>query len=282
MIFRLSTPALIGFFLAAWSPALLAQDQPPADLPAPPEGHVLDLADVLDATTEARIERVLAETGEKTGVEVDVVTLGNQAGHGGLSEGLEDYATRLFADWLAAEAADAKGILILVTTDPPDARIALGGDYPAVYDERAARVLGAFVLPAFREGRIADGIEAGIVSARDQLVAPFVANAEVTASEGFPAPVPALPSTLPYILLAAGIFLAVMIGIRRRARTRRTCPNCGELALKRTYEVIEAPDGSSRGSGIEHQHCRSCGYTDREVHVLSMGMLGTYRRHPVK
>jgi TPM domain len=176
MMLRLSVLAVIGLTLPFWSAFAVAQD-----LPAPPEGHVLDLAEVLDATAEARLERVLAESKEKTGVDMDVVTLTDTAGNGGGSEDLEAYAGRLFATW-KAEASDAsKGILIVVSTDPADARIALGTDYAPVYNDRAARVLGTSVLPAFREGRIPAGIEAGVLSARDQLVVPFLAGAPITA-----------------------------------------------------------------------------------------------------
>jgi uncharacterized protein len=275
MTFRPPVLALVGLSLAFWSAAALAQD-----LPAEPEGHVLDLAGVLDATAEARVERVLAETLEATGVEMEVVTLTDLASQGSGGD-LEAYASRLFAAWNGETGAAGNGILLVVTTDPADARIAIGTGYDQVYNARAARVLGVSVLPAFREGRIPDGIEAGVIMARDQLVVPFLAGAPVTASEGFPAPVPELPSTLPYIVVAAAILgLAAYLWLRR-VRILKTCPRCGELTLTRTFEVIEPPTRSSQGSGIEHHLCKSCGFTDREMFILKGGM-GGYRKTRVK
>lgn len=248
------------------------------ELPTAPDGHVLDLAGVLDATTEARIERLLADTEASTGVEMEVVTMTDVARHGGAGERLEAYAARLRQAWAIGSPETNDGILILVTTEPAEARIALGSGYAPVYDKRAARVLGTAVLPAFRDGRIPDGIEAGVISARDQLIAPFVAGAPVTATEGFDAAVPELPSFLPYILLAGAILAVVAYLALRKARMQKTCPSCGDLTLNRTFEVIEAPSGGSEGSGIEHRLCRSCGHTDRQFYLLKPGMGGGYRR----
>jgi uncharacterized protein len=273
MMLRLPQMAVIGLSLTCLSPVARAQD-----LPAAPEGHVLDLAGVLDATAEARLERVLAETEERTGVDMEVVTLTDMASQGGGSERLETYAARLFAAWNSEPDEAASGLLLVVSTDPADARIALGSDYPPVYNDRAARVLGVSVLPAFREGRVPAGIEAGVLSARDQLIVPFLAGAPITASEGFPAPVPKLPPALPYVLIAAGILGTLGFFSFRRAQAKKTCPNCGEQTLTRTFEVIEAPVRSSPGSGIEHRLCKACGYTDREVLDLSKGMFGLTRR----
>ena len=61
MMLRL--PALAIPCLLLFNLSVLAQD-----LPGPTDGHVLDLADVLDATAEARIERLLGETEQSTGV----------------------------------------------------------------------------------------------------------------------------------------------------------------------------------------------------------------------
>jgi uncharacterized protein len=248
------------------------------DLPAPSDSHVLDLAEVLDATAEARIDRILAETEDNTGVVMEVVTLTDIASHGGAGERMEDYAGRLLQSWGIGSPDRNDGILILVTTDPADARIALGSGYAPVYDERAARVLGTAVLPAFRGGRIPEGIEAGVILARDQLVAPFLAGDPVSATGGFETAAPEMPSFLPYILLAAAVLGMVVYLAFRKARMQKTCPSCGDLTLNRTFEVIEPPSSGSEGSAIEHRLCRSCGHTDRQFYLLKPGMLGGYRR----
>lgn len=272
MMLRLPSLAVLWLLLSG----LTATAQ---DLPAPADGHVLDLAEVLDATAEARIERLLADSEESTGVEMKVVTMTSIASHGGAGERLDVYAARLLDAWEIGSPDTNDGILILVTTEPPaDARIALGSGYASVYDERAARVLGSAVLPAFREDRIPDGIEAGVISARDKLIVPFLAGAPVTATEGFDTVAPTLPSYALWSLLAVAVLGTVAYLALGKARQRKTCPNCGDLTLTRTFEVIEPPTAQSEGSGIEHRLCKSCGYTDRQVYLLKPGLVGGYRR----
>ena len=271
MTLRPPSLAALGLCLVIW-PAV-AQD-----LPAPIEGHVLDLAKVLDATDEARIERMLAETEESTGVKMAVVTMADISGYGGAGERLDAYANRLLDTWEIGAPDKDDGILIVVTTEPADARFALGSGYAPVYDERAARVLGASVLPAFRNGSIPAGIEAGVMSARDRLIVPYLAGAPVTASEGFETAAPRLPQSMAYIVLAVSVLGLLVYRSLRAARLQKTCPSCGELTLTRTFEVIEPPARRSDGSGIEHRVCSSCGHTGRQVYVLRNRLLGGYRR----
>jgi uncharacterized membrane protein YgcG len=277
MMLRRSALALLALVALVFSQTLEAQDLPEAT-----EAHVLDLAGALDATEAARIERLLAETEASTGVVMEVVTLADAAAHGGAGERLEDYAARLLQAWTAGEEARQDGVLILVETASAEARIAMGGAYPAVYDERAARVLSSALLPPLREGRVGAAVEAGVISARDRLVTPFLAGATVTASDGFEALAPPVPSWLPYILSAAAVLGAVGYLWRRAALARRTCPSCGATTLNRTREMIDPPARSQPGSGIEHRLCDNCGFTDRRFHVLTPGILGGPRWTPRK
>lgn len=275
MMLRL--PALAVSGLCLFTAAAGAQG-----LPAATEGHVLDLAEVLDATAEARIERILTETEATTGVVMEVVTMADIAQNGGAGERLDAYAARLLEDWKVGQPDRNDGILVLVTTEPAEARIALGSAYAPVYDERAARVLAASVLPAFRAGDLPAGIEAGVVSARDRLVVPFLAGAPVTASEGFETEAPGLPASLLYALAAVALVVFLAYRSLRAARLQKTCPRCGELTLTRTFEVIEPPSRGTEGSGIEHRLCKTCGHTDRQVYDLTAGMMGGVRRRPTR
>jgi uncharacterized protein len=268
MNLRLSRVVLLCLALAGWSPAF-AQD-----LPDPTESGVLDLAEVLDATEEARIDRLLGETLDSTGVTIEVVTMTDIATHGGAGERLDAYATRLFNDWGIGSAESNDGILILVATGEREARIALGVGYDAVYNERAARVLTTAVLPEFRAGRIAAGIEAGIVSARLRLIAPFLEGRPVSASEGFEAPKSSEPSAVPYVAGIGGILGLIGFMVLRNSRIQRTCPNCGEETLTRTKEEIEPATAFSSGTGLEHLLCNSCGFTDRKTYTFRRSQSG--------
>jgi uncharacterized protein len=263
MILRLPRQAVLGLFLTCWSAVLspaLADT-----LPLPTDGHVLDLAEVLDPTAEARIERLLADTEASTGVVVEVVTMTDISAHGGKDQRLDAYAKTLFNAWGIGSAERNDGILMLVATDTRDVRIALGAGYDAVYDGRAARVLATAVLPEFREDRIAGGIEAGITSTRQKLIAPFLEGRPVTVTEGFET---TETSDLPIFgAIAAAVGGIGFLGWSKR-RKRKLCPSCGALTLTRRNEVIEPSSSQSSGTGLEHLLCSSCGFTDRRSYTV--------------
>lgn len=246
------------------------------NLPEKPEGPILDLAEVLDATEEARILGQLDRTLAETGVEVMVVTVPDVADHGGAGLRLETYAKALFDSWGVGGRDRDDGILILVATTAGEARLALGPGYDPVYDKRAALVLSSAILPEFRAGRISGGIEAGIALTRAQLVVPFLAGQPVSATDGFEPPAAGGNSALWVGLMGlGGIAGLVAFQIFRSSRKRKTCPRCGEPTLSRRFEVIEPPSGLSSGTGLEHCLCSSCGFTDRRSYAV--GRLGGKR-----
>jgi uncharacterized protein len=242
-------------------------------LPEPLSDTVSDFADVLDPAAEARIAGMLAEQREATGVQMVVVTMPAIEAFGATpDQRLDAYAKALFNAWGVGGAERNDGILMLVETGPREVRIALGAGYDAVYDGRAARVLSTAVLPEFREGRLAEGIEAGIAASRERLITPFLEGRPVTLTDGFEVPV--APPSGPWLVLASigGVIALIAGAILRNGRKRRTCPRCGEQSLTRRYEVIEPATGLSTGTGLEHQLCESCGFTDRQSYTI--GRLG--------
>jgi uncharacterized protein len=241
-------------------------------LPEPLSDTVSDFAEVLDPAAEARIAGILTRQREATGVQMVVVTMPAIEAFGATpGQRLDAYAKALFNAWGVGGAERNDGILMLVETEAREVRIALGAGYDAVYDGRAARVLSTAVLPEFRAGRLAEGIEAGIASSRDRLIAPFLEGRPVTLTEGFEAAEDpgAAGSASPWLLGGGGLIGLLGYGLWRNGRKRRTCPRCGELTLTRRNEVIEAPSGLSSGTGLEHILCSSCGYTDRQSYTIS-------------
>lgn len=235
-------------------------------LPDPLSDTLSDYAGVLDATEEGRITRLLTATREETGVQVVVVTLPGLDGFGGAGQGIESYAKALFNQWGVGDGDRNDGILMLLDTQRREARIALGSGYDPVYDGRAARVLSTAVLPALRAGNYAEGIEAGIVSARDRLVVPFQSGQKVSLTDGF---ADEGGSGLPTALLGFGAVAAVAgFGIWRQRRARVTCPSCGAATLERRREIIEPPTRSEPGVGMQHLTCSACGFIDRKSYPI--------------
>jgi uncharacterized protein len=235
-------------------------------LPEPLSETVSDFAEVLDETEEGLISRLLADMRAETGVQMVVVTLPGLGAGGGSGQGIEAYGKALFNAWGVGGADRNDGILFLLDTESREARIALGAGYDPVYDGRAARVLSTAVLPPLREGRIAEGIEAGVVSARDRLIAPFLLGQPVTVSEGFPEEDSGGTTALAGFAAVAGV---AGFGIWRKRRVQRTCPNCGAQTLERTREIIERPTRSESGTGMQHLTCSACGFTDRKSYPIS-------------
>lgn len=234
--------------------------------PEPASDTVSDFAEVLDATEEGRISRLLSEMRQATGVQMVVVTLAGLEG-GDAGAGIEAYAKGLFNAWGVGGADRNDGILLLLDTSDRAARIALGAGYDPVYDGRAARVLSTAVLPDLREGRFAGGIEAGVLSARDRLVTPFLAGQPIGVEDGFPEGSGGLSGTS--LLLGLGAVAGLGgFGIWRSRRTRRTCPNCGAMTLERNNEIIDPPTRSENGLGMEHLTCSACGFTNRRSYPI--------------
>ncbi len=230
-------------------------------LPEPASDTVSDFADVLDPEAEGRIVQLLAATQAETGVQMVVVTLPTIDAYGGEGMRLDSYAKALFNAWGVGAADRNDGILMLIATDAREVRIALGAGYDAVYDGRAARVLSTAVLPEFREGRLAQGIEAGIASSRERLIAPYLAGRPVTLTEGFEAET---PSATPWLAGGGAVGAALVLMGLRSSRAKKRCPRCGEPTLNRTKEVIEPATRLSSGTGIEHLTCSNCGFVDRQ------------------
>jgi uncharacterized protein len=254
----------LALALAASSPVTTALAQ---TYPEPLSDTVSDFANVLDATEEGRIVRLLTETQETTGVQMVVVTLPDIESYGAAGMRMEDFGKALFNAWGVGGEDRNDGIMLLVVTETREARIALGSGYDPVYDGRAARVLATAVLPELREDRLTNGIEAGILSARERLIAPFQAGKPVTVFEGFEEEKPS--SNLTTLAIVAGVLGFAGFGIWRGRKARRTCPRCGAQTLERRREIIDQPTRSEAGIGMQHLMCTACGLTERKSYAVS-------------
>jgi uncharacterized protein len=238
------------------------------DFPAPQSDTLSDFADVLDPTAEGAITRSLADMRASTGVPMVVVTVPGLDAAGGAGMKIEEYGKALFNAWGVGGADRNDGILLIVDTKAHEARIALGAGYDPVYDGRAARVLSTAVLPPLRAGNYAEGIEAGLASARDRLITPFLAGTPVSVSDGFP-DTDAGGSILTPILGFGAVAGIAGFGILRRRRARKTCPNCGALTLDRSSEIIQQPTRSDTGVGMQHLTCSACGFSDHKSYPVT-------------
>ncbi len=235
------------------------------DLPEPMSDTVSDFADLLTPAAEAEVSGLIQRTRDETGVHIVVATMDRISNYGGGGDTITGYAKSLFNAWGIGTAGRNDGILILVTSDDREVRIALGSAYDAVYDGRAQRVIDTAILPEFREARFAKGILDGVQATRDRLVEPFITGNPVTLDEGFPQ-----DNTWSYLGLGAFAAAAAgLFGLRSYRNGRRRCPKCQNLTLTRVRDVAKPATSEAEGTGLEHMTCSSCGHTERRPYTIA-------------
>jgi uncharacterized protein len=141
--------------IAAWLAA-----GPPADALEVPflEGRVNDLAGLLDAEVEQRIEEKLAAFERERGAQVAVLTLPSLEG-----ESLEDFSIRVVETWKLGREGVDDGALLLVAQAERQLRIEVGYGLEGVLpDAVARRIVDNVITPRFRQGDFEGGLEAGV------------------------------------------------------------------------------------------------------------------------
>lgn len=123
-------------------------------------GRVVDQANLLDEATEQRVEETLRALEADTGAQVAVLTLPTLDG-----EGLEDFSHRVAETWALGGAEKDNGLLLLVVRDDRKVRFEVGYGLEATIPDLAAhRIIDSRLVPRFREGDFAGGIEAAVAS----------------------------------------------------------------------------------------------------------------------
>lgn len=123
-----------------------------------PAGWVTDQAGLLDASTRDHLERLLTEVERKSGVEIAVVTLSTLG-----SRSVEEVAVELFQAWGIGKKGRDEGLLLLVAQKERKIRIEVGyGLEGTIPDGLAGEIIRETIAPRFRQGRFAEGVEAGV------------------------------------------------------------------------------------------------------------------------
>jgi uncharacterized protein len=151
-VLRRVAPALLLLVLLA-APGAAALRIPP-----PPDRRVNDYAGVLSAADRDRLEQKLiaGEAGSRN--QIVVAIFRSLQG-----ESLEDYSIRLAQAWRIGQKGLDNGVIFLVFLDDRKTRIEVGyGLEGNLTDAISSSILRDVVAPRFREGRLADGIGAGL------------------------------------------------------------------------------------------------------------------------
>jgi uncharacterized protein len=190
--------------------AITAAAQP---LPKP-AGRITDLANVIDAATEAELDGRLDQLEQKTSSEVAVVTVPSLDGMP-----VEDYAVRLFKEWGVGQAKSDNGVLVLVAPNEREMRIEVGYGLEGILpDGLAGAIIRDTFIPRFRDNDYNDGIRDGVVRVIDVVEKQQVLSAEELAA--FNERGDDMPEWL--IIPFFGLFVTigfVMVGLGLRSKT---------------------------------------------------------------
>lgn len=122
-------------------------------------GRVVDRADVLPAEVERRLAASLAAHEEASSDQIVVATLPSLQGYP-----IEDFGYRLGRHWRIGTEAD-NGVLLIVAPQERRVRIEVGyGLEPELTDAASRAIIDNAILPAFRDGDLARGVEAGVAA----------------------------------------------------------------------------------------------------------------------
>jgi uncharacterized protein len=143
------------FFLTAIGMGIAAAAEP--TFPAL-TGRVVDEAHILDANTQATIERKLADLEAKTGRQLVVVTLNSLQGYE-----IEDYGYRLGRAWGIGQKGSNTGALLIVVPNEHRVRIEVGYGLEGTLTDAVSRlIIENTILPRFRVNDFAGGIQRGV------------------------------------------------------------------------------------------------------------------------
>lgn len=131
-----------------------------SDLLAIPKhsGWVVDQASVLDGVTRNRLHSALENFHRSLGPQIQVLTVASTG-----IEPIDDYAVRVFDDWKIGDKDRRDGVLLLIAHKDRKLWISVGagveGELP---DLLAKRIIEDAIVPFFKQGRFARGIENGV------------------------------------------------------------------------------------------------------------------------
>jgi uncharacterized protein len=151
VLLRAGLASLLLALLAAAGAAALS-------VPPPPDRRVNDYAGALASADRDRLEQQLIAREATSQNQVVVAVFRSLEG-----ESLEGYSIRLAQAWRIGRKGLDNGVIFLVFLDDRKMRIEVGyGLEGNLTDATASSILRDVVAPRFREGRVADGIAAGL------------------------------------------------------------------------------------------------------------------------
>lgn len=200
-----------------WLTALAAS----ADVAVPPlQTRVTDTTGTLSLNSVAQLEQRLAAFEAKKSTQIAVLMVPTTQ-----PESIEQYAVRAFEQWKLGRKGIDDGVLLVIAKNDRKLRIEVGyGLEGALNDATSKRIISDAIVPHFKSGNFAAGVEAGVARIMS-----------VVSGEALPAPAGAqrgksvIPSFDPVWLFAGFILIHVISRLLHAVFGR--LPAAGVLSL---------------------------------------------------
>ena len=263
--------------LILWLALAVALPAAAQGLPDWQNTSVNDFAGLLSDQDTETLDKALIALNRETGVEGTVVTLQDRARYGG-SDGLEDFATRLFNHWGVGNAERNDGFMVLILADDREARIELGAGYPREASLITDDIMHNTMLPAFRAGQMSRGIRQGTQDVIQYMVRPHAAGHQLVSTSSRD------QMDVEFWIARLAVFgvfgfVAVKIGqslLRNVLGNRRRCPRCGNRDLIRRTDVspTSLPGGAATATQMVEERCLNCGWSEKRTEPIPVSSGG--------
>ncbi|EFE2711373.1 YgcG family protein [Escherichia coli] len=152
---------IILFLLTLWCLPVLAQQIAVPEL----RQQVTDITGTLNTSEQQSLTQQLQDITQKTRAQVAVLIVPSTG-----DDSIEQYATRVFDNWRLGDAKRNDGILIIVAWSDRTVRIQVGyGLEEKVTDALAGDIIRSNMIPAFKQQKLAKGLELAIIALNNRL-----------------------------------------------------------------------------------------------------------------
>ncbi len=166
---------LIFILLTLWCLPGLAQQIAVPEL----RQQVTDITGTLSTSEQQSLTQQLQDITHKTRAQVAVLVVPSTG-----DDSIEQYATRVFDNWRLGDAKRNDGILIIVAWSDRTARIQVGYRLEEkVTDALAGDIIRSNMIPAFKQQKLAKGLELAINALNNQLTSQHQYPANPSESE---------------------------------------------------------------------------------------------------
>ncbi len=231
--------------------------------------HVSDPDGLLEKGTVSSINGELSALEKSTGIQSAVVVLPS------IGDGDDfEFAQDLFRKWGIGDKERNDGLLVLYVDDQRVIRIHTGyGLEGPLPDAICKRIEQQDMIPYFKEGKIDEGLKAGVsalckrLSSDESATEQDGGNAAVAEGDGDEA-----ESSMNFYAIAGTVILIIIFSIGVAVYQRfEKCPHCGKRGTMKEIKRDEFKNGEHETLVSVVRRCSNCGYEEEKTYTETHG-----------